>query len=89
MRNAGGIEQLPCLGQRDVGAFAVVVLTQFAIDVPSGLDCDTGRPSPVAVRADFTITFVAPKVGFVHAAEYTGRVLIADIGAPSRLLDLP
>ncbi len=60
---------------------------KVAIDVPSGLDCNTGRPAAATVRADLTITFVAPKVGFARAAEYTGRVLTADIGAPRTLLN--
>ena len=56
----------------------------IAIDVPSGLDCDTGRPSNATVRADETVTFVAMKVGFQRpgASAYTGRVHVADIGAP-------
>ena len=60
---------------------------KIAIDVPSGLDCNTGQPAAATVRADLTITFVAPKVGFARAADYTGRVLVADIGAPQTLLN--
>ena len=60
---------------------------KIAIDVPSGLDCNTGQPAAATVRADLTITFVAPKVGFARAGEYTGRVLTADIGAPRTLLN--
>ncbi len=60
---------------------------KVAIDVPSGLDCDTGQPAAATVRADLTITFVAPKVGFASAADYTGKVLVADIGAPRTLLN--
>src|SRR5262245_22382342 len=37
----------------------------LAVDVPSGLDADTGLPCPVAVRADVTVTMAAPKVGLV------------------------
>jgi len=56
----------------------------LAIDIPSGLDCDTGEPLGIAVRAARTVTFVAPKRGFEAkgAAAYTGEVLVADIGAP-------
>jgi NAD(P)H-hydrate epimerase len=59
-----------------------------AVDVPSGLDCDTGRPSHATVRADLTVTFVARKAGFdaPGAAQFTGRVQVADIGAPATLL---
>lgn len=55
-----------------------------AVDVPSGLDCDTGRPSNATIRADVTVTFVAPKVGFAgpQAADYVGRVVTVDIGVP-------
>lgn len=60
-----------------------------AIDVPSGLDCDTGSVGNAAIRADLTITFVAAKRGFAQpgAGEYLGRVEVADIGAPRVLVD--
>lgn len=59
-----------------------------AIDVPSGFDCDTGQPSNATVRANTTVTFVANKVGFQApgAAKYTGRVEVADIGAPPTII---
>ncbi len=60
---------------------------KIAIDVPSGLDCNTGQPAATTVRADLTITFVAPKTGFASAAACTGQVLTADIGAPRMLLN--
>lgn len=60
-----------------------------AIDVPSGLDCDTGLVGNTAIRADLTITFVAAKRGFAQpeAGAYLGRVEVADIGAPRTLVD--
>jgi hydroxyethylthiazole kinase-like uncharacterized protein yjeF len=54
-----------------------------AIDIPSGLDCDTGQPLGAAVKASATITFVAAKKGFAispDAAKYTGEVYVASIG---------
>lgn len=53
-----------------------------ALDIPSGLDCDTGLPLEVAVKANHTITFAAMKWGFTHpgAAAYTGQVQVASIG---------
>lgn len=59
-----------------------------AIDVPSGLDCDTGQPGGVAVRADLTITFVAQKLGFrsAEASRFVGEVEVVDIGAPQVLI---
>ena len=59
-----------------------------AVDVPSGLDCDSGQPSNATIRADLTVTFVAGKRGFSSgsAEPYVGRVEIADIGAPRELI---
>ena len=61
----------------------------FALDLPSGLDADTGQPLGVAVRAEATATFVAPKLGFdaPGASDYTGRVAVIDIGLPRLLLE--
>jgi NAD(P)H-hydrate epimerase len=55
---------------------------KLAIDIPSGLDCDTGRPMPVAFAADATVTFVAAKQGFSvdGSSRYTGHVYVASIG---------
>jgi hydroxyethylthiazole kinase-like uncharacterized protein yjeF len=54
----------------------------FAVDIPSGLDCDTGRPLGAAIRADYTMTFVALKKGFMseQAKQYTGEIFVASIG---------
>ncbi|MEM6260654.1 MAG: NAD(P)H-hydrate epimerase [Planctomycetota bacterium] len=59
----------------------------LAVDAPSGLDAETGEVNPVAVRADATVTFVAPKVGFFanQAGQYLGQVFVADIGTPPEL----
>lgn len=61
----------------------------LAIDLPSGLDCDTGRPLGTAIRATRTVTFVALKPAMTqpHAAEYLGEVTVASIGAPIELLE--
>ena len=55
-----------------------------AVDIPTGLDCDTGQAPGPAVRAALTVTFVARKKGFdaPGATEYTGKVIVADIGVP-------
>jgi NAD(P)H-hydrate epimerase len=60
----------------------------FAVDVPSGLDCDTGQALGPCVRADVTATFVARKVGFdaPAAAPLLGAVHVMGIGAPRALL---
>lgn len=63
----------------------------LAIDVPSGLDADTGSPvgSPdLAVRARLTATLAAPKQGLPkrRAQPYVGRLVTVDIGLPRELL---
>lgn len=60
----------------------------FALDLPSGLDADTGKPLGVAVHAQATATFVAPKRGFSEpgAVDYTGDVAVIDIGLPRSLI---
>ena len=60
----------------------------LAIDIPSGLDCDTGEPLGAAVKAEQTISFVGYKLGFLQAGadEYIGEVVIGDIGAPRSLI---
>ena len=55
----------------------------LAVDIPSGLDCDTGRPLGAAIKADYTVTFAAIKSGFQAcktAGRYTGEVFPASIG---------
>ncbi len=60
----------------------------LALDLPSGLDADTGQPLGTAIHARATTTFVAPKLGFAHreASAYTGEVVVIDIGVPRALL---
>jgi NAD(P)H-hydrate epimerase len=62
----------------------------LAVDVPSGLDADTGEPAGggPAVEADLTVTFAALKPGFLRlgAQRWTGEVRVAGIGAPRELL---
>jgi NAD(P)H-hydrate epimerase len=64
----------------------------LSVDLPSGLDCDTGRgwgpESDRAIRADLTVSFVGLKPGFasLDAQAYLGELMIADIGAPMELV---
>lgn len=57
----------------------------LSLDLPSGLDADTGLPHGVAVRATATITFVGLKQGLFlgEAADYCGSLAFADLGVPS------
>jgi len=61
----------------------------LAIDLPSGLDCDTGQPLNACVRAERTATLVAAKQGFqsAGAGDWTGEVHVVDIGVPRKLLE--
>lgn len=61
----------------------------FALDIPSGLDADTGQPLGTAIRATATATFVAAKLGFNSpgSIDYTGEVAVFDIGLPRCLLE--
>lgn len=58
----------------------------LAVDVPSGLNCDDGKVVNACVKADATVTFVAEKRGFRNpeARAYTGDVVVAHIGLPTR-----
>lgn len=61
----------------------------LAVDIPSGLDGDTGTPLGIAVKATHTLTFVAAKQGFAQpqAAQFLGKLKIIDIGIPRILLE--
>ena len=61
----------------------------LSVDLPSGLDADTGIPTGPCVRAESTITFVAikPAMLVVGSEDYLGKVLIGDIGTPTSLLE--
>jgi NAD(P)H-hydrate epimerase len=62
----------------------------LAVDIPSGLDCDTGESlGPACVRATRTVTFVAEKVGFANptARQYLGQVTVGDVGCPRELIE--
>jgi hydroxyethylthiazole kinase-like uncharacterized protein yjeF len=55
----------------------------LAVDIPSGLDCDTGEPLGAAIKANYTVTFVAVKKGFTSedkVNQYTGEIYVASIG---------
>lgn len=60
----------------------------LALDVPSGLNADTGLATNAAIHADVTATFLAMKKGFEHldSLRYTGKVVVCDIGVPAQWL---
>ena len=60
-----------------------------SIDIPSGLDSDSCNLIVDAVQADVTVSMTAPKPANVlpPAANYNGRLIVADIGSPAELID--
>jgi NAD(P)H-hydrate epimerase len=60
----------------------------LAVDVPSGLDCDSGVPCGVCVQAHRTVTFVATKSGFQQesALAFIGVLTVCHIGIPQKWL---
>lgn len=60
-----------------------------AVDLPSGLEADTGRVNGPCIRATVTVTFGLPKIGLVldPGVEYCGKLVVADISLPRVLID--
>jgi NAD(P)H-hydrate epimerase len=73
---------------RIIGAINAAPGRRLAVDIPSGLDCDTGQPLGATVRAEHTATFIALKKGFTGpgAREWVGQTHVIDIGVPRRLI---
>lgn len=60
-----------------------------AIDIPSGLDANTGKPLGAAIEASLTVTFGLPKIGHLISpgVDYVGRLKTVDIGIPRILIE--
>jgi len=78
---------------RDLNSCRVSALREkpplaVAIDIPTGLNADSGDVLGETFRADVTVTFTAPKPGNVlpHSAEFNGELVVADIGSPESLV---
>jgi ADP-dependent NAD(P)H-hydrate dehydratase / NAD(P)H-hydrate epimerase len=61
----------------------------IAVDLPSGIEADTGTVLGVTVRATLTVTFGLPKLGLYLKAgiDHAGKVVVADIGIPRRFVE--
>lgn len=61
---------------------------KLAIDIPSGIDASTGFVMGTAVHADATVTFGLIKLGHIMGIgnEYSGKVIVADIGFPEKAI---
>ena len=62
----------------------------ISLDLPSGINPDTGEPEGISVKATATLTLAAPKVGLLKpaATPYVGQLYLADIGIPKKVFDL-
>lgn len=65
------------------------LLTVIAIDMPSGMEADTGACDPACPEADMTVTLAFPKPGLfgMPGAARAGRLVVADIGIPAELAE--
>ncbi|UCH37520.1 MAG: NAD(P)H-hydrate dehydratase [Candidatus Bathyarchaeota archaeon] len=68
-----------------VTAFNAASGFKVAVDVPTGVDCDTGEVVDIAAQADLTVTFHKAKLGLLKAKRYVGELVVASIGLPSCL----
>jgi hydroxyethylthiazole kinase-like uncharacterized protein yjeF len=58
---------------------------KIAVDLPTGVDSDTGKVLGNAVKADVTVTFHKSKTGLRDAKKYVGELIVRDIGLPDEL----
>ncbi|MEM4733865.1 MAG: NAD(P)H-hydrate dehydratase [Candidatus Bathyarchaeia archaeon] len=58
---------------------------KVAVDIPTGIDSDTGEVLGNAVKANFTVTFYKAKPGLHNAKKYAGELIVKDIGLPEAL----
>ena len=67
-----------------IGMINMSKAKKLAVDIPSGLDADSGKVLGCCVKADTTVTFVAKKRGMVRGEgpKYCGRIVVRDLGIP-------
>ena len=72
-----------------ISAINNLPISTLSVDLPSGLDADTGNPLGTCVQADRTVTIGLPKRGLlVHpGAELTGELEVTDIGFPEQVIE--
>ena len=69
-----------------IAAWNRLPVLRFSVDIPTGLNADTGNPQPVAFRADATCTFGLVKPGLLirEGQHFTGHLRCVDIGFPPK-----
>jgi ADP-dependent NAD(P)H-hydrate dehydratase / NAD(P)H-hydrate epimerase len=58
---------------------------KISVDVPTGIDSDTGEVLGTAVEADITVTFYKEKIGLKKAKRYVGELFVKEIGLPNEI----
>ncbi len=73
---------------RAIRAVNELNVRRLAVDIPTGLDCDTGVQSDPTFQANVTCTFIDQKIGFrsKQAETCLGLVTVVDIGAPTEII---
>ena len=68
-----------------IGCANALACRRLALDVPSGLDADSGRIRGAAIRADHTVTFIAAKPGLLtgDGPDCAGQILVDTLGVPA------
>jgi ADP-dependent NAD(P)H-hydrate dehydratase / NAD(P)H-hydrate epimerase len=76
-------EAVKAVNQHEPGCVVV------AVDIPSGLDADTGEAPGAVIVADYSVTFTAPKPGLLLGAgpEHAGDLVVSEIGSPRALVE--
>ena len=82
------------LGELDAKIVRMINWTRVpvvAVDIPSGVEADTGKVNGEAIRATHTVTYALPKIGLVlePGKDYVGTLSVADISIPRPLLEDP
>lgn len=82
----GKIEGIPAYVIEKINKYAKFIMS---VDIPSGLNSDTGEICGVCIKADVTVTFAAYKVGmfFYPGADYTGEIVLDKISIPDYIID--
>ena len=72
-----------------INAINSLPIPVLSVDLPSGLDADTGHPLGTCVQADRTVTIGLPKRGLLMhpGAELAGKLEVVDIGFPQQVVD--
>jgi len=84
MLGTGLTSQVRGLFKEMIGFLNTLQKPILAVDIPSGLDSDTGKPRGSCIDATVTVTFGLPKIGHVvlPGTEFVGELEVIDIGIP-------